>query len=164
MSAPANEIPPRIGEVFLKLEPEKLTLTPRPKSVATNAIIYAALAVYFTYRAIVMGMEGQWFWMAIYIVFVITDVLAFLYQLNKKDERLVIDRGGNRIQGRTDATAAMVSEVQRVQVVNNTFSLIANGQEVRPSLPLTTLRDKAEARWLGQIVADFIGVPMQVMS
>lgn len=164
MSASNLAMPQNIGDVFLNYSPDKLILTPRPRSIVTNAVVNGAFALWFLYRAIVSAMRGEWLWMAICIFFVLFDILLFWYTLMKRGERLVIDKATNRIQGRSDTTAIMVSEVQRILVAKNSVSFIAFEKAVRPSIALLSLRDKAEARWLGQVLAEYIGVPLQVME
>ena len=164
MSVPSAARPSMIGDVQLQYEPEKMTLTAVRKSVLMSALFNGLFALWFTYRAIYSAMQGQWAWMAVCIFFVLFDVLLFFYSLKKRDERIVLDRGTNRMQGRTDATIAMVSEIQRIQVAKNQVGFIVFDKEIRPSIALLTARDKAEARWLGQIIAEFLGLPLQVMD
>ncbi len=170
MSLPASAMPPRIGDVLLNYDADSLTLMPRAKSVTMNAVINGALALWMSYMAYRSASQGQWAFMAVCIFFVLLDLLIFWASLKKRNEFLILDRktdsihGTDNLRGKQDVEVAKISEVQRVQIGEKQFGFIVAEQEVRPATLFLTMRDKAEARWLGQVIADFLGVPLQVLA
>jgi hypothetical protein len=159
--------PDAIGNTALLREPERLILQPKKGSIATSGLYYGGFALLFLFFFFRNATAGRWGMATINVFFILFDGMMFSYTLARRDDRVMFDREKNQLRGRTDDPIASLTAIDRIEVMRTGGSygvaLSINGKQFRPSIPLLTFRNRAEAIWMGEQLSDFVEAPVQIV-